>query len=182
MPDGTSPTRFGDTLAEIFAPPASVYATAADALRELAKSDTLTPGFRLALKREIAALEAHEAECLRSRWSSMSPGPREPATLEKIKAEGDRFDAERRQYLASPVGKARAAIAAGCKVCTLNDLREVYHALNAIGAALSRGDGSAARMVEAAQDVIAKTLPHGDVRDALSLIATELSLLVREVG
>lgn len=170
--DGTSPTSFGEALAP------SVYTTAADALRELAKSDTLTPGFRLALTREIAALEAHEAECLRSRWSSMSPGAREPATLEAIKAEGDRFDANRRLYLASPVGKARRAIAAGCKVCTLNDLRDVYHALNAIGAALSRGDGSAARMVEAAQDEIAK-IPHGDVRDALSLIATEIKLHVR---
>jgi hypothetical protein len=180
MPADGSPTSFGETLAGIFAPPASVHANAADALRLLAASDHVSPGFKLALDREIAALDHHAREAARYDGvapSGLGPGYREPRPIEQLVTEGDEIEAKRQAYLASPVGKARKIIAKACGVCAEVKSHEAHAGFQAVADALSRGDGSAVRLCDELQE---RLFALGFAE--LQIMATELRVCVGEAG
>jgi hypothetical protein len=82
-------------------------------------------------------------------WSGMQDEPLVARSLENLLAAAEREKTSREAYLTSNTGKARVAIAKGCKAAVA-----VSSALEDVAAAMSRGDGSAVRKAQAAIDAL----------------------------
>jgi hypothetical protein len=79
---------------------------------------------------------------------------------------------------ASPRGQASAAIARARRICAENDLRDLHSALQALDAAMERGDGGEGRAVARVVYAVGR-VPEGPARAALTALASEIAEHVR---
>lgn len=105
-----------------------------------------TPEFAQVRNAELARVRHQDRGV---RWSGMSDETRQARPVGALMEEAGERIARREDFRASYVGKARKAIADGCKAA------ERLHArLHDAGSALSRGDGSAPSKAEDAAETM----------------------------
>lgn len=118
--------------------------------------EIVTPALAPFFQREVAKEREWLSEMRRSSgacFSGFADTTRKPRTnrdmIRDAQIEQQRAEDGREAYLASYLGKARKSIADGCRAA-----EQLHARLHDVGSALSRGDGSATRKAEDAQEAL----------------------------